>query len=344
VVVMKWKPAFRVTVDGSDITMLLQPRLVSLVLSDEAGVQSDRLSLVLSDTSIFGRLVEPSLGAEIRVWLGYGFQLKYMGLFIADRIEVSGPPDQLEILAVASPHGETKTGKTAINEQRSRSWPVGTTLLDLVELIAADHGMTAAVSESLAGVVLPHIDQVDESDINLLSRVALDLDAIAKPADGRLIVAKRGESLSVSGEPMPAVPIRLSDVSSWRLGRSQRDVAGQVIAVWHDLDAGVPVECVAGEGKPIRRLRQRYPSRDAAQRAADAELARSIRAGRSLELQMPGNADLVAEGLVRLIGFRSYADGAWLVTRVTHQLDAGGYRCSVVSEPPPEAEESDDEE
>jgi hypothetical protein len=329
-----FRPAFRVEVDGQDITAVVSKRLVSLRLSDAAGVQSDQLSLSLSDALPRSRLQEPGVGAEIKLWLGYGLRLKYMGLFIADRVETSGPPDLMNIDAFASPHGETTSGQTAITEQRSRSWPAGTTLGALVDRVAGDHGMVSAVSASLASIVLPHTDQVDESDIHLLSRLALDLDAIAKPANGRLILAKRGESLSASGMAMPTVPIVLSDVSSWRVSRSLREAVGQVVAVWQDLDAGQPVELLAGAGAPVRRLRDRYPSREAAQRAADAEFARSSRAGRALSLTLPGNPDLIAEGLVNLSGFRSYLDGTWLVTRVEHSLDATGYRCSVTGEPP----------
>jgi Bacteriophage probable baseplate hub protein len=331
---MDFKPAFRVEVDGEDITGILSKRLVSLQLSDAAGVQSDRVTITLSDTSSFARLEEPPTGAEVKVWLGYGLRPKYMGLFIADRVEIGGPPDQMTISAVASVHGETSSGKTAITEQRSRSWPADTSLGSLVQKIAGEHGMRAAVSGSLADIKLPHIDQVDESDIHLLSRLARDLDAIAKPGDGQLILAKRGESLTVSGQPMPTIPVALGDVSSWRSSRSLRESAGQVVAVWQDLDTGTPVECFAGSGKPITRLRDRYPSREAAQRAADAEYRRAARAGRNLQLQTPGNPDLVAEARVNLSGFRSYLDGSWLVTRVEHSLDSGGYRCSVVCEPP----------
>jgi phage protein D len=326
------RPAFRVTVDGEDVTSAFVPRLVSLSLSDAAGVQSDRVSFRLSDTEPMGRLQEPGFGAEVRVWLGYGSELRYMGLFIADRVEVSGPPDEMSITAVASPHGETSGGKSAITAQATRSVEAGTTLGDLVAQIASRHGMAPAVSPALASIELPHIDQVDESDINLLTRLALDLDAIAKPGDGKLVLARRGESLSVGGRPMPVLQLYPEDVSQWRAGRSLREPAGRVLATHQDLDAGQPVEAVAGDLEPIIRLRPRFPTKDAADRAAASELARRSRAGRSLSLQMPGDPDLVAESRLRLTGFRSYVDGEWLVTSVQHSLDSGGYRCSVTAE------------
>src|SRR5690554_6541930 len=103
---IKFRPTFRVTVDGADITSILQDRLVSLRVTDEAGVQSDVVEIVLSDTGLFGGLAIPRKGAEIEVWLGYMFQAQRMGLYIADEVEVSGPPNQMRIRATASIHGE----------------------------------------------------------------------------------------------------------------------------------------------------------------------------------------------------------------------------------------------
>ena len=42
-------PAFRLTVDGLDIAHLINPRLMSLELTDNRGVEADQLSLTLSD-------------------------------------------------------------------------------------------------------------------------------------------------------------------------------------------------------------------------------------------------------------------------------------------------------
>lgn len=328
------RPAFRLTVDGQDVTSLFASRLIDLSLTDGAGVEADRLRVRLSDALPLARLQEPSFGAEIRVWLGYGLSAKYMGLFIAEQVEVGGAPDEMVITAGASPTGESSGGKSALTEQRSRSWPEGTTVSDLVSTVATEHGMKPAVSSNLASIPLPHLDQVDESDINLLSRVSRDLDALVKPGDGQIVFAKRGESLTVAGKPMPVIALTPQDVSSWRAGRNLRDRPGTVITTFGDREAGDAVECKAGTGKPVRRLRHRYPSREAAQAAADAEYRRAVRSERGLELDLPGNPDLIAEGRVLLSGFRSYVDGEWLISRVQHWLDAGGYRCSVTGEPP----------
>ncbi|TLP67075.1 late control protein D [Parasedimentitalea maritima] len=330
---MDFLPFFRITVDGTDISGVLAPRLVSLTLTDAAGVQSDNVQITLSDTTLFGRLVEPRAGAEIRVWLGYPLQLKYMGMFTADSVEVEGPPDRMMITGLATINGETTSGKTALTDQKKRSWPEGTSIGALVEKIAGEHDMEPAVSQSLADLALPHIDQIDESDMNLLSRVARDFDAIAKPGDGRIVMAKRGESLTASGQPMPTLLLTQKKVSRWRYRNSVKAKAGSVVAVYQDLARGKPEERTAGEGEPVRRLKRRFPNKDAAQTAADSEFQKLQRAGRSLLITMPGDPDAMAEGKLLAAGFRSYIDGEWLITRATHNLDSGGYRTSIESEP-----------
>lgn len=329
-----WKPAFRVTVDGEDITTLLASRLVGLSLSDAAGVESDAVDITLADHLPLERLEIPPAGAEITVALGYTFKLKDMGLFIADSVEVSGPPDQMRIRGTAAIHGKTTEGKTALTESRTRSWDAGTTLGDLVAKIAGEHGLQPAVSESLASVALPHVDQIDESDINLVTRLARDLDGLAKPAGGKLVIARRGESLSAAGEAMPTIRLTPGQVSSWRMSRRLRAPAGKVVATWHDQDAGKDVEETAGDAEPVRRLRQRYPTAEAAKGAATSEFKRSQRAGTQVQLELPGDPDIVAEARLVLEGFRPDVNGEWLVTRVRHDLGSGGYRCSVSAEPP----------
>jgi hypothetical protein len=42
-------PAFRLAVDGLDIAQIISPRLMSLELTDNRGVEADQLSITLSD-------------------------------------------------------------------------------------------------------------------------------------------------------------------------------------------------------------------------------------------------------------------------------------------------------
>ncbi len=203
----------------------------------------------------------------------------------------------------------------------------------MVKKVAVEHGLQSSVSQRLLAVALPHIDQIDESDMNLLSRVARNHDAIAKPGDGRLIMAKRGESLTASGKPMPELHIKPSDVSTWTYSNSLRAKTGAVIATYQDLSKGKPLECQAGEGVPVRRLRRRFPNKAAAQQVASSELSRIKRAGRTLSISMKGYPEAKAETRLIPRKFRSYVDEPWLITQAVHSLDRSGYRTRISAEP-----------
>ena len=325
---LTFKPTYRVLADGRDISGLLAPRLSSLDVVDRAGIESDTATITLADTGPL-RVEMPRTGAELEIFMGYAPTATRMGRYIVDEVEISGPPDQMTITAHASPHEATRGGITALQTQRSRSFPVGTTLGALVQRLAADHGLQPAISEALASIPLPHIDQLAESDMSLLTRIAGMVGAIAKPAGGRLAVVRRGQGTSASGAALPVVTLRPRDVSSWSMRISQRDPAGSVVAVWRDLESAADREAIAGEGEPQRRLRNTFPDEASAQRAAEAELERSRQRGATLRLSLPGRTDLMAEGRVQMAGWRDGVAGEWLIESVTHRIESGGYSCSV---------------
>lgn len=347
---MDWKPTARVVVGGVDMTGLIMPRLTSLTITDTAGIQSDTLELMLTDTNPLARLAIPPTGAEIEVALGYAFAAQVVGLYIADELEVGGPPDHLRITAYASAHGETDGGRHALTEQFTRSWPEGTTVRTLVEAIASESGFEAAVSETAGEVDLPHLDQIDESDLNLLTRVARDNGLVFKPGGGRLVVVEAGESASVGGEPLPRVLLTPGDVSSWRMVALRREAVREVVTSYRDIAQSERVEVTAEAPatayaeddvlagvSQTRRVTRSYATRDAAIRAAQQEVKLSIRRSRQMAVTLPGRADLIAEGRLILAGFRPGVDGEWLIRQVTHTLDAGGWRSAVEAELPPSA-------
>ncbi|MCD8456171.1 hypothetical protein LPH52_04830 [Xylella taiwanensis] len=100
----------------------------------------------------------------------------------------------MTLRAHAAPWEGTPQGNSDLQTPKTRSWPAGTTLGTMLSIMAAEHGMESAISHSLSGVTLPHTDQTEESDINVLVRLARRYAAIAKPGRGRLMFAKRGES------------------------------------------------------------------------------------------------------------------------------------------------------
>jgi phage protein U len=62
-------PDWRVTLDGTDLTERMRPRLVSLAISEKRGDEADQLDIVLDDAD--GLLAIPPEGARLLVMLGW---------------------------------------------------------------------------------------------------------------------------------------------------------------------------------------------------------------------------------------------------------------------------------
>lgn len=328
-------PSYQVIANGSDITARVQDRLISLTLTDATGMESDVLEIVLSDSDPANPIQIPATGAELELFIGYDGANQRMGLFVCDEIELAGWPGEMTIRARAAVYDKSKGGKTDLQTQKNRSWPKDTKLADMVSKIAKEHGLEPAVAQSLQSITLPHIDQLDESDINLLTRIAKKYDAIVKPAAGKLALAKRGESKSVSGKPLPAVAVIPSRCTRWRMVQSKRETAGMVVAYWQAVKSAKRKEVKVGTGEPVRRLKSYYPTEEMALAAARSDLQRRARGKQTLALSVIGDPSIAAESPLTLTGFHPGADGDWLITRVAHRIDpSSGYSCDIEAETP----------
>lgn len=327
-------PQFKLTANSADITATIKSRLISLRFTDAAGVDSDVLEITLSDNDLLNPIAIPPTGAELELFLGYDGAATRMGLFVTDEIELSGWPGTMTIRAHAAPFLNSKGGKSNLQTQKTRSWAKGTTLGAVVKKIASEHGMAGMVASSLSSIALPHLDQTDESDMHFLLRVAKKYDAVLKPADGKLVLAKRGETKSVSGGQITAVILAPEDVTSWHMTMGKREDSGSVVATYHDRAKAKRKIVTVGTGEPVTRLRMQHATQAMALSAAKAEMSKRARAKTTLAVVLPGRAELGAEAPLTLTAFRPGVDREWIITKVEHHMDNSGYICHVDAELP----------
>lgn len=335
---LTYSPSFRIEANDNDITATIADRFSGLSLSDETGFTGDTMELTLADNDDENPVRIPPRGAELRLWLGYDGDLVPKGLFVAAEVELTDSPGTMTITARAAPYEGTPKGKTDFATQKTRSWPKDTTLGAMVRKMAAEHGMEAAVSEELASIPLPQVDQSAESDINLLVRMARRYDAIAKPAGGKLIFAKRGNAKTVSGADLPTITLERADVipGSLRMRISSRDSAGTVLAFYRDNRAAKRHMVTAGTGDPVKRIRSGFKNLAEAKAAVEAELSRRARGQYHLSFSVKGRPELTAEANLTMgVSWRDGIAGDWIVTSVRHHVDSsGGYTCDVEAEKP----------
>ncbi|MFK7865885.1 MAG: hypothetical protein AB8B77_00420, partial [Alphaproteobacteria bacterium] len=173
------RPIFKLTANNENITDLIQDRLLSLTVTDQAGIESDMLTINLDDRD--HKIALPVHGAELECWIGYDHApLDYMGLYTVDELELSAPPATMIIRAHAA------NMRASLKSKRHQSYG-NLTMGDLVSAIASRHGLTPKINQALASIHHQNIIQQDESDLNLLTRLAQENDALISVKAGNLI-------------------------------------------------------------------------------------------------------------------------------------------------------------
>lgn len=329
------KPQFRITADDQDITATLQGRLLALRLSDEAGMTSDTVDVQLDDRD--GAIALPRTGAVLRVFLGYEETgLVDMGAYTVDEIEIDGPP------ATLSFRGRAADLRQGVKAPHTKDWDA-TTLGKIAQGIADTHGYTLKISPSLQEIPLAHVDQTDESDMHLITRLARQNGATAKIAGGALIITPTASLVAPSGAAMPSTTLTPRDVMSYRATFPERANYTDVEADYHDTEAAErkTVTSSSGDTGQTYKLRRTYPDQAQAEQAAKAKREAFERGLATISVTLPGRPELAAEGSVVLSGFRQGLNATWAIKKVEHTLDGQGYVSSIEGEVPGASEEND---
>jgi len=312
-------PAYRLVVNGQDITPKINNRLISLALTDNRGLEADQLSISLTDHD--GLLSIPPRGAEVQLWLGWtDTGLVYKGSYTVDETEHSGAPDVLSIRARSA---DLLAGLT---RKRERSWH-SITLADIITTIAKAYSLKPVIDLVLGATPVPHLDQADESDANLLTRLAQDHDAITTVKAGHLLLMPVGASKTASGVNLPHIHYTRADGDSHRFLQADRDAYTGVRAHYYNPNSAERLEALIGTDDNVKTLRHVYADQASALQAVRSEWQRLQRGVATLSYTLArGRADLIPEMTYSLSGIKQpITDVVWLCSRVMHNLNDSGY-------------------
>ncbi|PKV14560.1 phage late control D family protein [Xanthomonas prunicola] len=308
-------PQWRVLLDGTDLTERIAPRLRDLTLTECRGGDADQLDLSIHDHD--GKIALPKRGVRLAVALGWkATGLVDKGTFIVDEVEYSGAPDIITVRA------RSADLTTDMRTRRERSWH-NTTLGDVLNALAGEHGLTPRVAEALARTKLPHLDQANESNMNLLTRLGQRFDAIATVKAGALVFAPIGAGTTATGKPLPTVTLTRRDGDQHRYSVADRDAYTGVRAYWVDKGKARRQSVLVGTDDNAKRLRESYADAATARQHAHAELERIKRGLAKLGYTLAiGRADLFPEQRLTMSGFKPEIDGqSWLIAKVTHTIN-----------------------
>lgn len=333
----EFRPEFRITAEGRDVTAILRENLVDLSLTDNGGAtgKADELQItLLSET-----LKLPPKGARLRVSLGFNGQLVDKGWFVVSGRASSGPPRKIVLYATAAPMNAQKQPGD-VQSQKSRSWDT-VTLGDIVTTVAKDNGLIPKVAEQLASIAIEHIDQVRESDAALMTRLARMYNAVSKPAGGYWLFLKQGEATTASGRRLTNVTITREALTSWSYSDGQRGATtekpaktadgkgkkGKVSVAYYDAADGRTKTQSLEHNGPDQANPFTQPSKAQADSSAKAKMTQANRNERRMTLSGPGRPQyvpLTAESRITTAGFGEEEDRTWLIESLAFSLSSSG--------------------
>lgn len=329
---------FKLTIEGIDRTAQVEQRLISLSMIDKRGTEADELSLTLSDHD--AALPLPTKGNKIRLWLAMpdtGDMID-KGTFVIDDAEHSGTPDQLQIRAKSADF------KSSLKVKRSDSYHQHK-LGEIASSVAKRHDLVLAIDAKVAAMMIDHIDQHRESDINLLTRLCEDHDLMCTIKAGRLIIKPIGNARSPSGATLGTVTITRQAGDSHRYSRADRTSDyDETTASYHDNKSGKTkhISIKDGKSKPLDTLpsakahvlTKPAKSKNEAVSKAKSSANKKARQVASFDLTLAvARPDIIADSPATVRGFRPYIDEhQWTVVEVTHDLSGSGYSTGIKCE------------
>jgi hypothetical protein len=323
-------PDFKVVVGGQDISsyltnLLERGKLMTVEVTDNSGKEADSIQI---DVVRDGTIAIPPKGTLIQCefgWLETG--TRDYGMFYSDQPQTSGGTSGNHKLSIS---GTSADMSGTLKQQRTQSYHQKT-VGEIVKEIAGRNKLFGAVSDAIASIKLPHIDQTQESDANFLTRLADDLGVSFKPKMGRLLFTERGVPKSIGGIPFPDIGFPATEILDYTWAGPERGNHKSVKATWHDQGKATRQSYIAGSGEPQRVLPRTYANEDEAKRAAEAALKDGAASGETANVTLVGNQNVFAESKISLTAPKEAPElgGSWSVQVARQRLSGDGYTTPV---------------
>lgn len=322
-------PHCLITADNKPLNALITQRIISVTVTDNRSGEADQLDITLDDHD--GVLELPRRGVKLNCKLGFvGDTLHDKGDFVVDGVEFAGTPDVVTIKASSA------NFKSDLKSNKSKSYH-RQTLGQVAGSIAKAHKLKLVITDELSGIDLKHVDQTNESDLNLLTRLARQNGAEMAVKKDRLLIFKAGSAKTASGKQLPTITITRQDGDQFRYAEEDRDSDYTGVSASYQ-DKGKAKRTRVTSGNPevrgggndpntkTRVLKGTFADEASAKRAADAEMAKVKRQMATFSITTAfGIPAISTESPVKLLGFKKQVDGLrWIVAKATHSYSTGG--------------------
>ncbi|MNG64294.1 phage late control protein GPD [compost metagenome] len=312
-------PVCIITANNQPLNALISSRIISVTVTDNRANEADELSIVLDDSD--GALELPKRGVKLNCKMGYlGEDIHDKGDFVVDETEWSGTPDLITVKASSA------NFKSKIKEAKSKSYH-RKKFGEIASEVAKNHELTLVMTADLKAINLAHVDQTNESDLNLLQRLAKQNGAEMAVKKDRLLIFKAGSAKTASGKNLPTITLTRKDGDQFRYSEQDResDHTG-VSASYQDTGKAKREKSIAGEKGKVKHLKGTFANKEEAERASKAKMAEIKRQMAKFSITTAyGIPKISTESPVKLQGFKGEVDKLkWIVEKATHSFTKNG--------------------
>jgi phage protein D len=315
--------AFKVTIDGKDITTALVPIVTAISIKDVSGAFSDTADLTLSDIGGVIKLPRHGVAIEISLAAADGQAVVFKGTVDSVRSRGGRGGSDLSITA----KGVDVTG--VVKELRNRHWD-DTALGTVLDQAARDAGLGGArVDESFASQHRTYVAQHGESFMAFGQRLAREVGGTFKIAGQKAYLIKRGGGTNARGQALATITAEYGvNLISWDIapvvGRAAYGSAS--VRTYDPATGGWTAHTTAAKAKKSKaRHKARFPAGSAASAAgrSSADAGEAVRNGGSGTVEIECDVRAKPEGVCIIKGARAGIDGSYRITSVGHAYERG---------------------
>ena len=339
------RAAWRIKVNGVDITKEIKKDLISLEVTDNEEDQADDLQIKLADRD--GVWLQKwlndtiqagsrTMGLKFVVWIGVSTEdgkisQQKVGTFLLDSVKHKGPPAVTTIKCISLDYsGGIRT------EKRDKAWE-NYTMSGIAREIAGKAGLELKYL-SARDPTYDRKQQDQETDIAFLKRLCTDLALSLKITDKKLVIfdKKTYENKKV------VKTIKFGDQSyiGWDLSTTTGEIAYDICTVkYTDPKTG---KCIEGsyksdkwqENEPKDKQEARHQelvitnekvkNKDEAVALAEKRLKMNNLFEKTAKFTIMGNPAMMAGLTVNLKKF-GYWDGKYMTSQAKHSISRSGY-------------------
>ncbi|MGV1941780.1 phage late control D family protein [Agrobacterium sp. 22-211-1] len=320
------KAIAEIWVDGVNVTDRISPLLISLSVSDRAGMSSDSASIELDDTN--GRAILPSGKAAVSIklgWEGEGVAEVFRGTVDGSPRANGGRSGRTISITAKSMDVRSKA------KQGQRRHFDDETIEKALQETGREAGITVAVDPSFASITRDYIGLDNESFAEFGERIAREVGGTFKIVGDRAILAKRNGGVNAAGAALATVR------AVWGENLHDYDIApiaGRFLEKsaqtrWYDPKAAAhklkDAETETEDATTTYYDRFDASDESSAQQRSSALAAELDRESGEGTVTIEGNIGAQPEGSCVVAKCRPGIDGTYRIKGVTHNYSRSGW-------------------